>query len=240
MGLWIVSPVEAAERDVFQVCSELGLSINPRNPAGTSIRSLLTERFTWSKPSGPKASVLNQSTEPTLVRKARQVARAWQRIINLKHAPIIPAIALVFFIPAIALVFFVSANAAWAADHRVEMLNKDSEGRPMQFEPAFLRIEPGDTVTFVPTDKGHNSESIKELIPSEGAAWKGKINEEITVTFDQEGFYAYKCLPHVGLGMVGLIQVGPEAQPFDSASIEELPGRAKDRMAELVAQAAAQ
>jgi pseudoazurin len=160
--------------------------------------------------------VLNQSTEPTLVRKARQVARAWQRIINLKHAPIIPAIALVFF---------VSANAAWAADHRVEMLNKDSEGRPMQFEPAFLRIEPGDTVTFVPTDKGHNSESI---------------NEEITVTFDQEGFYAYKCLPHIGLGMVGLIQVGPEAQPFDSASIEELPGRAKDRMAELVAQAAAQ
>ena len=29
---------------------------------------------------------------------------------------------------------------AFAADHQVQMLNKDSEGRPMQFEPAFLKV----------------------------------------------------------------------------------------------------
>ena len=40
-------------------------------------------------------------------------------------------------------------TAVFAADHQVLMLNKDSEGRPMQFEPAFLQVAPGDTVTFV-------------------------------------------------------------------------------------------
>jgi len=31
----------------------------------------------------------------------------------------------------------------------------------MVFEPALLKNAPGDTVTFVPTDKSHNAESIK-------------------------------------------------------------------------------
>lgn len=60
----------------------------------------------------------------------------------------------------------------------------------MQFEPAFLKIALSDTVTFVPTDKEHNSESILTLMPDGAEPWKGKINEEITVTFDTEGFYA--------------------------------------------------
>ena len=46
------------------------------------------------------------------------------------------------------------------------------------------------------------------MIPEVAEPWKGKINEEITVTFTQEGIYGYKCQPHFGLGMVGLIQVG--------------------------------
>src|SRR5690606_13822923 len=79
-----------------------------------------------------------------------------------------------------------------AADHQVKMVNKDSEGRAMQFEPAFLAVAPGDTVTFVNADKGHNSESIKGMIPEGAEPWKGQINEEIKVTFDVEGVYGYK------------------------------------------------
>jgi plastocyanin len=33
-------------------------------------------------------------------------------------------------------------TGVFAADHQVLMLNKDSEGRPMQFEPAFLKVAP--------------------------------------------------------------------------------------------------
>ena len=127
-------------------------------------------------------------------------------------------------------------SGAYAAEHEVRMLNKGPEGQPMQFDPAFLKIEPGDTVTFVATDKGHNSESILEMIPEGAETWKGKINEEITVTFDVEGIYGYKCMPHFGLGMVGIIQVGDSTENLDSAETAKLPGKAKTRMAELIAQ----
>lgn len=143
-----------------------------------------------------------------------------------------------FLVVAATVGLMLGAPAALAADHQVQMLNKDSEGRAMQFEPAFLKIAPGDTVTFVATAKGHNSESILTLTAEGGEPWKGKINEEITVTFETEGFYAYKCQPHLGLGMVGLIQVGDAPAELDPAEVEKLPQRAEDRLLELIASAA--
>ena len=128
--------------------------------------------------------------------------------------------------------------AAYAADHQVLMLNRDAEGRIMQFEPAFLKVAPGDTVTFVPQDKGHNSEAFPDKIPEGAEAWKGNVNEEVKVTFEAEGFYPFKCLPHVGLGMVGLIQVGEPGAP-DAALTEGIPGKGKTRMEELIAEAGA-
>jgi len=130
----------------------------------------------------------------------------------------------------------VAWSGAHAAEHEVRMLNKGPEGQAMQFDPAFLKIEPGDSVKFVATDKGHNSESILEMIPEGAETWKGKINEEITVTFDVEGIYGYKCQPHFPLGMVGIIQVGDNTDNLNSAETAKLPGRAKARMAELIAQ----
>ena len=45
---------------------------------------------------------------------------------------------------------------AMAAEHTVKMLNRGEAGI-FVFEPAYLQVEPGDTVTFEPTDKGHNA-----------------------------------------------------------------------------------
>src|SRR5690606_20021787 len=116
---------------------------------------------------------------------------------------------------------------AMAADHQIRMLNKAPDGRVMQFDPAFLAIEPGDTVTFVATDKGHNSESIPGMIPEGAETWKGKINEELKVTFEKEGVYGVKCTPHFALGMVALIQVGDSDDNLDAAKAVKLPGKAK-------------
>ena len=127
-------------------------------------------------------------------------------------------------------------SSAFAADHEVRMLNKGPEGQPMQFDPAFLKIAPGDTVTFVPVDKGHNSETIVGMIPEGAETWKGKMNEEVKVTFSTEGIYGYKCTPHFGMGMVGLIQVGDSTDNLDAAQTAKLPGKAKTRMAELMGQ----
>jgi pseudoazurin len=129
-----------------------------------------------------------------------------------------------------------TAAPVLAADHEVQMLNKDSEGRAMQFEPAFLQVEPGDTVTFVPTDPGHNSQALEDAIPEGAEAWRGAINEEITVTLTEPGLYAYRCMPHFALGMVGLIQVGDDTSNIEAVQEATLPGRAGERMTELLAE----
>ena len=46
------------------------------------------------------------------------------------------------------------SGAVLAADHEVKMLD-NGKGGAMVFEPGFLKAEVGDTVTFVPTNKGH-------------------------------------------------------------------------------------
>ena len=132
------------------------------------------------------------------------------------------------------------AAPALAAEHRVEMLNKDPEtGARNVFEPAVLQIEPGDTVTFVPTDRGHNAVSSEDMIPEGGTTFEGAINEEITVTFDTEGTYGYNCVPHYGQGMVGLILVGDASANFEEAKAVQQRGRAKAVYEELFAEAEA-
>ena len=103
------------------------------------------------------------------------------------------------------------AGAAMAAEIEVKMLNKGAEG-VMVFEPALVKIEPGDTVKFVATDKGHNAESIKGMLPADATPFVGKNGEDVAVTFDKPGAYGVKCLPHYGMGMVALIVVGNARQ----------------------------
>ena len=128
------------------------------------------------------------------------------------------------------------STAASAAEYEVQMLNKDSDGQMWQFEPAFLKIASGDTVRFVPAEKGHNSEATANTIPEGAKPWKGKVNEPITVTYAREGIYVYKCLPHAGLGMVGVIQVGESNTNLDDVKNIKMPGKGMSRVAELIAQ----
>lgn len=125
-----------------------------------------------------------------------------------------------------------------AADHEVRMLNVGQGDRTMVFEPALLRIAPGDTVTFVPTDRGHNSASMEAMLPPGAAGWKGAISEPVTVTFQVEGTYGYTCEPHYALGMVGLILVGDHQKNFESAKSVRQRGRAGQRFRELFEDAA--
>ena len=79
-----------------------------------------------------------------------------------------------------------SALPATAANFEVHMKNKGEAGA-MVFEPALSKVAVGDTVTFIPTDKGHNAETIPGMMPEGAKAFKGKINQEIAVTFDAPG-----------------------------------------------------
>lgn len=99
------------------------------------------------------------------------------------------------------------AGGATAAEVEVKMLNRGTEG-VMVFEPALVKVEPGDTVKFLATDKGHNAETIKGMLPEGAATFLGKNGEDIAVKFDQAGVYGVKCAPHYGMGMVAIIVVG--------------------------------
>ncbi|MEM1005562.1 MAG: pseudoazurin [Pseudomonadota bacterium] len=118
--------------------------------------------------------------------------------------------------------------------HIVEMLNKDPDDAKsrMIYKPAVLQVNVGDTVKFVAEDKGHNAESDKNMIPEGGDTWKGKINEEVEVTFTTEGTYGYYCTPHRATGMVGLILVGDPSSNFEEARGAKQRGKAKGRYEE--------
>ena len=129
------------------------------------------------------------------------------------------------------------ASPAAAADHVVKMLNKGKAGT-MVFEPALVKIAPGDTVTFVPVDKVHNAESIAGMIPNGAVAFEGKMSQPLKVTFTKPGLYGYKCLPHYGMGMVGVIIVGNVSSNFAAAQKVSHPGKAKQTFAGLFGQVA--
>ncbi len=128
-------------------------------------------------------------------------------------------------------------GTATAAEVQVKMLNKGAEGA-MVFEPALVAIQPGDTVKFLATDKGHNAETIDGMLPEGGATFVGKINEELAITFDKPGVYGIKCKPHYAMGMVGMIVVGKPDNEAKAAAVTH-PGKAKQTFAALFGRAAA-
>jgi pseudoazurin len=121
-----------------------------------------------------------------------------------------------------------AGTGAIAETHEVRMLNRGEAG-PMVFEPSHLEIAPGDTVSFVATDRGHNAETIGGMIPEAADPFSGEINEEIEVTLDEEGFYAIRCTPHYAMGMVMTIAVGENAEAPDDFLEGRIPPRAMQR-----------
>jgi len=122
---------------------------------------------------------------------------------------------------------------AQAAEIEVHMLNKGEKGG-MVFEPDFIQAAPGDTVKFLPTDKGHNAESIKGMLPDGVEKFKSKINQEFVLTVEKDGLYGVKCTPHYGLGMVALIAVGDPVNEEAARAVKQ-KGKAKARFADIFA-----
>jgi pseudoazurin len=130
--------------------------------------------------------------------------------------------------------------AALAETHEVRMLSIGSDRQPMVFEPAYLEVEPGDTVTFVNAMGAHNAQSVDGMLPDGAEAFEGRMAQDVSFTPTEEGVYGIKCLPHYGAGMVALIKVGDgEAANLGAASEVRHPGRARDRFAALIDQAEA-
>ncbi|MEI9401842.1 pseudoazurin [Mesorhizobium argentiipisi] len=127
------------------------------------------------------------------------------------------------------------SSAACADTIEIKMLNRGEHGS-MVFEPDYVQLKPGDELHFLASNKSHNAASIKGMVPQGYAEFKGKINEEITVRFDQPGYYGIKCSAHYGMGMVMVVKVG-EAATIDAFRNFDAPPQAKKRFAEIFARA---
>lgn len=121
--------------------------------------------------------------------------------------------------------------AAEPMAHDVQMLNVDPDNPRLRqvFSPRLLVIQPGDTVNFIATDRGHNSEAKPDMIPEGVEAWEGAINEAISVTLETPGFYGYKCTPHEAIGMVGLIIVQGEGMMTNMEAARAVRHRGRAR-----------
>ena len=134
---------------------------------------------------------------------------------------------LAFFMAVFGLVFV--SSMAYAETITIEMLNKRDDGAKMVYSQDIARVAVGDTITWVPTSKGHNVEFVAG---PEG--WdlpkKSKNNKEVSITFDVPGIYFYQCTPHKGMGMVALVVVGDDTSNKDAIAKAKAVGKSKKKL----------
>ena len=125
---------------------------------------------------------------------------------------------------------FALPTGALAEDTTVEMLNKRDDGAKMVYSEDITRIEVGDTVTWVPTSKGHNVEFIAGPEGWE-APKKSKLGKEYSYTFNVPGVYLYQCTPHKSMGMIAIVVVGEGDNDISDAKVR---GKSKNKLKELL------
>ena len=115
------------------------------------------------------------------------------------------------------------------------MLNKRGDGQMMVYSEDLSRINVGDTITWIPTTKGHN---VEFLAGPDG--WeipkKSKMNKEYSYTFEIPGIYFYQCTPHKVMGMIALVMVGNDNSNFDKIAKVKVFGKGKKKLTELLEQ----
>ena len=127
-------------------------------------------------------------------------------------------------------------NVSFAEDTTVEMLNK-LDKRTMVFSQEIVRINPGDTVYWKSTDPGHNVQFIsKNGVPDGVEKFKSKVGKDTEFTFTIPGIYAYWCVPHKTLGMIGFVIVGEDLSNLDVIKKVKFIGKSKKIAKTLIAE----
>lgn len=134
------------------------------------------------------------------------------------------------------LAFFASiifALAGSANAMTIEMLNKDDAGNKMVYSEELARVDVGETITWVPTSKGHN---VEWIAGPDGAELpkKSKNGKEVSMTFEVPGTYYYWCTPHKGMGMIGLVVVGDDVSNKDAIAKAKALGKSKKKLKALI------
>ncbi len=142
-----------------------------------------------------------------------------------------------FLTIAAATLAFLTAQAATAAEVVVEMLNRDKVANISNvFKPGLVKVNKGDTVKWVATSPGHNVAFIQGGVPAGVALFTSGFTKEVKYKFDKPGLYLYKCTPHMGMGMVGLVLVGNDKSNLAAVKAVYVPPLSKKRLEPLFAE----
>ena len=136
------------------------------------------------------------------------------------------------FLIAVAVLFATSGSVS-AADMTIDMLNKRDDGAKMVYSVDVAKIDVGDTITWLPTSKGHNVEFIAGPDGFDKPK-KSKLNKEYSFTFEVPGIYLYQCTPHKGMGMIGLVVVGGDTSNADTVAKAKVRGTSKKKLKKLL------
>ena len=138
-----------------------------------------------------------------------------------------------FFI--ISILSFLIGHSSFSGEHVIDMLNKRDDGAKMVYSLDVANVAVGDTVKWVPTNKGHNVEFVAgpdgAVLPK-----KSGLNKEVSMKFDVPGVYLYVCTPHKVMGMIALVVVGKDTSNKDAIAKVKMLGRGKKKLASLIGQ----
>ena len=135
-----------------------------------------------------------------------------------------------------AVLLAIGMSTAHAEDITIDMLNKRDDGAKMVYSQDIATIDVGDTITWLPTQKGHNVEFIAGPDGWE-APKKSKLGKEYAYTFDPPSVYLYQCTPHKSMGMIAIVVVGDLTQDgVDAIRDAKVKGKSKKKFKELLAE----
>jgi pseudoazurin len=126
------------------------------------------------------------------------------------------------------------SSHALANELEIKTLNRGPNGAFFVFVPEVVRIEPGDSLTFIAADKGHEVHSVPGMIPQGAQPFEGSMNQDVKATFTVPGVYVVACRPHTAMGMVAVIVVGDPVN-LDKINPGALTGKAKSKLENLLA-----
>ena len=130
---------------------------------------------------------------------------------------------------------FLFLNTSISKEIVIDMLNKRDDGQKMVYSQDVAQIDVGDTIKWLPTNKGHN---VEFLGGPDGFSLPGKsgLNKEVSITFDKPGVYLYVCTPHKVMGMIALVVAGGDVSNKDAIAKVKMMGRGKKKLANLLGQ----
>tara|TARA_X000000950_G_C13449850_1_gene471449 strand:- start:77 stop:505 length:429 start_codon:yes stop_codon:yes gene_type:complete len=131
------------------------------------------------------------------------------------------------------LTYLLTITNAFSKDITIDMLNKRDDGQKMVYSLDVIKVNVGDTVTWLPKTKGHNVQFIKAPDGIKKLS-KSKLNKKYTYKFEKSGMYLYQCTPHKSMGMIGLVIVDDDLSNKKDIAKAKVFGKSKKKLKKLL------